>query len=72
MGRAAAALARTEHDLDRVAERYASALEVAAGGDAVEEATLRDVSRAAAEAGIEPESAEAEELARRLAEVELG
>jgi glycosyltransferase involved in cell wall biosynthesis len=72
MGRAAAALACTEHDLDRVAEQYASALEVAAGGDAVEETVLRDVSRAAAEAGIEPESAEAQELARRLAEVELG
>jgi glycosyltransferase involved in cell wall biosynthesis len=72
MGRAGAALARREHDLGRVADLYAAALEEAAGGDAVADAVLREVSGAAAEVGIEPGSAEARELARRLAEVELG
>lgn len=72
MGKAAAALARREHDVDRVAELYAAALEEAAGGDAVGESVLREVSRAAADVGIAPGSGEARELARRLAEVELG
>jgi glycosyltransferase involved in cell wall biosynthesis len=72
MGRAAAALARREHDLDRVAELYASALEEAAGGQSVNDAVLWDVSRAAADVGISPDAAEAGEIARRLAEVELG
>ena len=72
MGRSAAGLARREHDLERVAERYAAALEEAAGGDAVNEAVLRDVSKAAADVGISPAGPEAGEIARRLAEVELG
>jgi glycosyltransferase involved in cell wall biosynthesis len=72
MGRAASELARREHDLERVAELYAAALEEAAGGETVNEAVLRDVSRAAADVGISPEAAEAGEIARRLAEVELG
>jgi glycosyltransferase involved in cell wall biosynthesis len=72
MGAAGAALARRELDLDRVAELYASALEEAAGGHAVSDAVLRDVSRAAADVGISPDAAEAGEIARRLAEVELG
>jgi glycosyltransferase involved in cell wall biosynthesis len=72
MSCAAAALARREHDLGRVADLYVAALEEAAGGDAVGDAVLREVSDAAAEVGIEPGSAEARELARRLAEVELG
>jgi hypothetical protein len=33
---------------------------------------LRDVSKAAADVGIDPDAAEAGEIARRLAEVELG
>jgi glycosyltransferase involved in cell wall biosynthesis len=72
MGAAALELARREHDLARVAELYVAALEQAAGGPAVADRVLREVSAAAADAGIEPGSAEAEELARRLAEVELG
>ena len=72
MARAAAELARREHDLERVAEGYAAALEEAAGGEAVNEAVLRDVSKAAADVGISPDGAEAGEIARRLAEVELG
>jgi hypothetical protein len=72
MGAAAASLARTEHDLGRVADRYAAALELAAGGGAVAEEVLGEVGAAAAAVGIEPDSPEAAELARRLAEVELG
>ena len=72
MGAAALELARREHDLGLVAELYVSALEQAAGGDAVRDAVLREVSGAAADVGISAESAEAKEIARRLAEVELG
>ena len=72
MGEAAAELARREHDLERVAELYAAALEQAAGGPAVAESVLREVSQAAAEVGIDADAPEAAELARRLAEVELG
>jgi glycosyltransferase involved in cell wall biosynthesis len=72
MGNAAAALATREHDLGLVGERYVAALEEAAGGGAVADAVLRDVSKAAADVGIDPDAAEAREIARRLAEVELG
>jgi glycosyltransferase involved in cell wall biosynthesis len=72
LGDAAAELARREHDVERVADLYAAALEQAAGGGAVDDAVLRRVSEAAADVGIEAGSAEAREIARRLAEVELG
>jgi glycosyltransferase involved in cell wall biosynthesis len=72
MGAAAAELARRDHDVDRVAELYVAALETAAGGAAVDDAVLGDVSAAAADVGISAETAEAREIARRLAEVELG
>jgi glycosyltransferase involved in cell wall biosynthesis len=72
MSAAALELVRREHDLDRTAELYVAALEQAAGGEAVADSVLRDVSLAASEVGIEPGSPEAAELARRLAEVELG
>jgi glycosyltransferase involved in cell wall biosynthesis len=72
MSQAALELVRREHDLGRAADLYAAALEQAAGGEAVANDVLRDVARAAAEVGIEPDSPEAAELARRLAEVELG
>jgi glycosyltransferase involved in cell wall biosynthesis len=72
MGAAAAELARREHDLERVADLYAAALEQVVGGRAVGEAVLREVGEAAADVGISPEGAEAGEIARRLAEVELG
>ena len=72
MGEAARDLARSEHDLDRVAELYVAAFEHAAGGGAVSDAVLRDVSKAAAEVGIEPGSDEASIVASRLGEVELG
>lgn len=72
MGAAGAELAHREHDLRRVAELYAAALEEAAGGAVVEDAVLREVSEAAADVGISADAAEAREIARRLAEVELG
>ncbi len=72
MGAAAAELAGREHDLGRVADLYAGALEEAAGGGAVADSVLREVSEAAADVGISPDAVEAEEIARRLAEVELG
>jgi glycosyltransferase involved in cell wall biosynthesis len=72
LGESAFELARREHDVDRVADLYAAALEQTAGGSAVDDAVLRDVSEAAAGAGIEAGSTEATEIARRLAEVELG
>jgi glycosyltransferase involved in cell wall biosynthesis len=72
MGANAAELARGEHDVERVAELHVAALERAAGGATVDDAVLRDVSRAASEVGISAETAEAKEIARRLAEVELG
>ena len=72
MGESAAELARREHGVERVAELYVAALEGGAGGAAVDDAVLRDVSQAASEVGISAETAEAKEIARRLAEVELG
>jgi glycosyltransferase involved in cell wall biosynthesis len=72
MGDAASALARSVHDVERVAEAYAAALELAAGGPAVAEAVLGEVGGAAAAVGIGADTPEAAELARRLAEVELG
>ena len=72
MGEAAAALAGREHDVDRVADRYAAALEEAAGGASVRDAVVRDVAEAAAEVGIGPADPEARELAHRLREAGLG
>ena len=72
MGTRAGELARREHDVDRVADEYVAALESVAGGTAVADAVLREVSEAAADVGISAETAEAREIARRLAEVELG
>jgi glycosyltransferase involved in cell wall biosynthesis len=72
MGEAALELARGTHALDRVADVYVTAFEEAAGGAAVADEVLGDVSSAAAEVGIEPGSADAREIAARLAEVELG
>ena len=72
MGSAAAELATREHAVDRVADLYVAALEKAAGGGAVDDAVLREVSEAAADVGISANTAEAREIARRLAEVELG
>ena len=72
MGAAARELALREHDLGQVAELYVAAFEQAAGGGAVGDAVLREVSEAAADVGIAPGSAAASEIAERLGEVGLG
>jgi glycosyltransferase involved in cell wall biosynthesis len=72
MGGAARRLAASVHDLERVAELYASALEQAAGGAAVSEAVLTEIGDAAVGVGLRPGDPETRELGRRLAEVELG
>ena len=72
MGGAARALAASEHDLGRVAERQAAAFELVAGGAGVAEDVLREVSEAAAGVGIAAGTPEASEIARRLSEVDLG
>jgi glycosyltransferase involved in cell wall biosynthesis len=56
MGAAARAYVEVEHDLGRVAEQYAAALEVAAGDAIVRERVLRELAEAAADVGMEPES----------------
>lgn len=60
MGAAAKALVAREHDVDRVAERYAAALEEAAGSGMVREAVLREVAAAAADVGLGTEPLAAE------------
>jgi glycosyltransferase involved in cell wall biosynthesis len=55
MGEAARAYAQAEHDLDRVAEQYAAALEEAAGDRVVRERVLREIADAAAGTGADPE-----------------
>jgi glycosyltransferase involved in cell wall biosynthesis len=72
MGAASRALAEGAHDLGRVAERQATAFELIAGGTAVSDSVLREVTDAAASVGIAPGSPEASEIARRLSEVDLG
>jgi glycosyltransferase involved in cell wall biosynthesis len=54
MGAAALAYVRAEHDVDRVAEQYLSAIEQAAGAPAVEAKIGRAVAAAAAETGVDP------------------
>jgi glycosyltransferase involved in cell wall biosynthesis len=71
MSDAARAYVTREHDLDRVAERYASALEEAAGGPIVADKVVDDIARAAAEVGVEPGTPFATELAGRLDELGL-
>jgi glycosyltransferase involved in cell wall biosynthesis len=71
MSDAARAYARTEHDLGTAAERYAVALEEAAGGPIVADTVVAEVARAAAEIGIEPGTPFATELAGQLDELGL-
>jgi glycosyltransferase involved in cell wall biosynthesis len=72
MSAAAAAYVRREHDLDRVADAYAAALEEAAGGSAVRDAVLGEIAQAAADVGLSADDPEAAEVARRLHEASLG
>jgi hypothetical protein len=71
MSEAALAYVHREHDLDRVAERYVAALEESAGGTIVADAVVTEVAQAAAEIGIEPDTAFSAELAERLDEIGL-
>ncbi|HET7567803.1 MAG TPA: glycosyltransferase family 39 protein, partial [Gaiellaceae bacterium] len=63
MGSAAREYVAAEHDLERVAERYAAALEQAAGDALVREQVLAEVAAAAAEVGVETEPLAAELVA---------
>jgi len=56
MGIAARTYVEAEHDLGRVAERYAAALEQAAGDALVRERVLREVAAAAADVGADAEA----------------
>ena len=71
MSDAARSYVEREHDLGRVAEAYAAALEDAAGGRKVADAVVADIAQAAAEIGIEPGTPFAAELAGQLDEVGL-
>ncbi|HEX7525378.1 MAG TPA: glycosyltransferase family 4 protein [Gaiellaceae bacterium] len=53
LGAAARDYVEREHALPKVADAYATALEVAAGGDAVDDAVLWRIAEAAAEVGID-------------------
>jgi glycosyltransferase involved in cell wall biosynthesis len=64
LGRNARAYVEREHGLAHVADEYVFALEVAAGGDAVDDAVLRRIAEAAVEVGIDDPSL----LARAAAE----
>jgi glycosyltransferase involved in cell wall biosynthesis len=57
LGAAARAYIAREHDVADVADAYAAALEVAAGGDAVDEAVLWRIAEAAAEVGVDDPAA---------------
>jgi glycosyltransferase involved in cell wall biosynthesis len=72
MAAAAHELAAREHSLEHVADLYAAALEEAAGGPAVRDAVLQEVTAAAAEVGIAAGSPEAAELGERLREARVG
>ncbi len=72
MALAARDLGVSEHALPRVAELQAAAFERIAGGGSVSDDVVRDVSEAAAGVGIAAGTPEADEIARRLAEVDLG
>ena len=72
MGAAARRYAREEHALERVADAYAAALEEAAGGAAVRESVIGDVTAAAGEVGIAPGTPDAAELGARLREARVG
>ena len=52
LGAAARAYVEREHALPRVADAYAEAITVTAGGDAVNDAVLWRIAEAAAEVGI--------------------
>jgi glycosyltransferase involved in cell wall biosynthesis len=72
MGAAAAGYARRQHGLDRVADSYVAALEEVAGGEAVRNAVLGEVARAAHEVGISSDDPDLAEIGARSREVGIG
>ena len=72
MGEAARAFAEREHDLGRVADAYATALEEAAGGEAVRDAVRTAVATAASDVGLRPDGEALGEISERLREVGRG
>jgi hypothetical protein len=68
MSEAARAYAKSEHDVDRVADLYVAALEEAAGGRVVQEELLGSVASRAADVGLD----DADRLGAALREVGLG
>ena len=70
MSDAARAYVAREHDLERVAEAYAAALEEAAGGEAVTTAVLHELAAAAADVGLD--TAGVREVGVRAREAGLG
>jgi glycosyltransferase involved in cell wall biosynthesis len=72
LGAAGEAYVRREHDLERVAEAYACALEEAAGRELVRAEVVGSVAKAAAEVGLEATSPELARVGEALSEVGLG
>jgi glycosyltransferase involved in cell wall biosynthesis len=72
LGASGEAYVRREHDLDRVAEAYAAALEEAAGRELVRDDVLGQVSRAASDVGLKASSPELSDVGKALSEVGLG
>jgi glycosyltransferase involved in cell wall biosynthesis len=72
LGSAGRAYVRRVHDLERVADAYAAALEEAAGRDGVQAEVLTEVASAASEIGLEPTSPELKPVGEALSEVGLG
>jgi len=72
MADAARSLAQGEHQVDRVAEAYVAALEEAAGGEAVQDAVLGEIARAAQETGLQANGRALSDIAERLREVGPG
>jgi hypothetical protein len=72
MGAAARSYAESEHDLGRVADGYATALEEHSGQEAVNDAVQNAVASAAADVGLEPRGKALGEIAERLREAGRG
>jgi hypothetical protein len=72
MSAAALEYVRREHSLERAADLYARALQDAAGRDAVVDAVLDEVGRAAAEVQIEPGGDELSRVGALIRETRLG
>ena len=72
LGGAGRAYVRRVHNLERVADAYAAALEETAGRDGVRAEVLTEVAQAAQEIGLEPTSPELERVGDALSEVGFG